>query len=129
MSDIYTDMAKVAQDLLAPTSQGGLGQGTIVLKRIIPGTPDHAQPWVPVAPQTITQTLRGAARGVSMRLVGSEVGGTIILASDRVATTEAPTIEYKAGDQMVVDGKAVQVLSVEKIPAAGTTVAVKWIIR
>lgn len=129
MSDIYTDMAKVAQDLLAPTSQGGLGQGTIVLKRIIQGTPDPAQPWVPVAPQTITQTLRGAVRGVSMRLVGSEVGGTIILASDRVATTEAPTIEYKAGDQMVVDGKAVQVLSVEKIPAAGTTVAVKWIIR
>lgn len=129
MSDIYTDMAKVAQDLLAPTSQAGLGQGTIVLKRIIPGTPDPAQPWVPVAPQTITQTLRGAVRGVSMRLVGSEVGGTIILASDRVATTEAPTIEYKAGDKMVVDGKAVQVLSVEKIPAAGTTVAVKWIIR
>lgn len=129
MTDIYTDMAKVAQDLLAPTSQGGLGHGTIVLKRIIPGIPDQAQPWVPVAPQTITQTLRGAVRGVSMRLVGSEVGGTIILASDRVATTEAPTIEYKAGDQMVVDGKAVQVLSVEKIPAAGTTVAVKWIIR
>ena len=129
MSDIYTEMAKVAQDLLAPTSQGGLGQGTIVLKRITPGTPDPEQPWVPVAPQTITQTLRGAVRGVSMRLVGSEVGGTIILASDRVATTEAPTIEYKAGDQMVVDGKAVQVLSVEKIPAAGTTVAVKWIIR
>lgn len=129
MSDIYTDMAKVAQDLLAPTSSNGLGQGSITITHIHPGTPDLAQPWVPVAPQTITQTLRGAVRGVSMRLVGSEVGGTIILASDRVATTEAPTIEYKAGDQMVVDGKAVQVLSVEKIPAAGTTVAVKWIIR
>lgn len=129
MSDIYTDMAKVAQDLLAPTSQGGLGQGTILLKRIIPGTPDNAQPWVPVAPQTITQTLRGAVIGVDTSLVGKSAGDSIILASDRVATTEAPTIEYKAGDQMVVDGKAVQVLSVEKIPAAGTTVAVKWIIR
>lgn len=129
MTDIYTDMAKVAQDLLAPTSQGGIGQGTILLKRITPGTPNPTKPWEPVTPQTTTQTLRGAVRGVSMRLVGSEVGGTIILASDRVATTEAPTIDYKAGDQMVVDGKAVQVLSVEKIPAAGTTVAVKWIIR
>lgn len=129
MSDFYSDLATMARDLLAPTSAGGLGQGTLVLKRITPGTPDPTKPWEPVTPQTTTQTLRGAVKGVSSKLIGVEVGGTVIVATDREAITEVPSIAYKAGDLFSVDGKEVRVISVQPIPAAGVVSAVKWIIR
>lgn len=128
MSDFYSDMAKMASDLLAPTSQGGLGQGSITLTRTTPGTPGP-NPWDPVTPVTQTVTIRGAVRGISKELVGTEVGGTVLLASDRVAICEVPSIEYTAGDVLAVDGVPVHVIAVEKIPAAGVTSAVKFYIR
>lgn len=129
MSDFYSDLATMARDLLAPTKAGGLGQGSISLTSITPGTPDPAKPWEPVSPTTTTQTLRGAVKGVSSKLIGVEVGGTVIVATDREAITEVPSIAYKAGDLFSVDGKEVRVISVQPIPAAGVVSAVKWIIR
>ena len=129
MSDFYSDLATMARDLLAPTSAGGLGQGTLVLTSITPGTPDTLEPWKPVTPQTTTQTLRGAVKGVSSKLIGVEVGGTVIVSTDREAITEVPSIAYKAGDLFSVDSKEVRVISVQPIPAAGTASAVRWIIR
>ena len=129
MSDFYSDLATMARDLLAPTSVGGLGQGALVLTSITPGTPDPLEPWKPVTPQTTTQTLRGAVKGVSSKLIGVEVGGTVIVSTDREAITEVPNIAYKAGDLFSVDGKEVRVISVQPIPAAGTVSAVRWIIR
>ena len=129
MSDFYSDLATMARDLLAPTSVGGLGQGTLVLTSITPGTPDPLEPWKPVTPQTTTQTLRGAVKGVSSKLIGVEVGGTVIVSTDREAITEVPNIAYKAGDLFIVDGKEVRVISVQPIPSAGTVSAVRWIIR
>lgn len=129
MSDFYSDLATMARDLLAPTSAGGLGQGTLVLTSITPGTPDQVEPWEPVIPQTTTQTLRGAVKGVSSKLIGVAAGETVIVATDREAITEVPSITYKAGDLLSVDGKEVRVLSVQPLPAAGTACAVKWVIR
>lgn len=128
MDDFYSDMGGVARDLLAPTSQGGLGQGEIVLTRKTPGTPGP-NPWDPVEPVTQTETLSGAVRGVSQRLVGTEVGGTVILASDRQAICAVPVLQYQAGDVLSVDGVPVHIIDFERIPAAGTTSAVKFIIR
>lgn len=125
----YDDMAKMARELLAPDTQGGLGQGSITLTRSTPGTPDPAEPWKPVAPTPQTATIRGAVRGISKELVGTEVGGTVLLASDRQAICEVPSIEYTAGDVLAVDGVPVHVIAVEKIPAAGTVSAVRFIIR
>jgi hypothetical protein len=115
--------------LLKPDSQGGLGQGVITLTRSTPGTPNPDAPWEPVEPITQTVTIKGAVRGVSERLVGTEVGDAVILASDKQAICEVPSIEYKAGDVLAVDGKPVHILSFSKIPAAGVTAAVKFIIR
>lgn len=129
MADFYSDMAKMAKGLLAPTSQGGLGQGEIKLTRKIPGTPDPLKPWEPVKPATQTEPLRGAVRGVSKQLIGTEVGGAVILASDRQAICEVPSIQYTAGDVLSVDGVPVHILSYERIPAAGIAAAVKFIIR
>lgn len=119
----------MARDLLAPTSQGGLGQGEIVLTRNVPGIPDEDQPWLPVEGSQQSETLDGAVRGVDSRLVGTESGSAVILASDRQAICTVPDMDYRAGDTLSVDGTPVTVISVENIPAAGTTVATRFIIR
>jgi len=125
----YDDMQAMTRDLLKPDSQGGLGQGVITLTRSTPGTPNPNAPWEPVEPTTQTVTINGAVRGVSERLIGTEVGDAVILASDKQAICEVPSIEYTAGDVLAVDGKPVHILSFSKIPAAGVTAAVKFIIR
>lgn len=127
--DFYASMAQTARELLAPTSAGGLGQGTIVLTRTTPGEPDEDKPWVPVEPTKKPETLDGAVKGVSSRLVGTEVGSSVILASDREAIVTVPSMGYEAGDVLSVDGVEVTIISVQRIPEAGTTAAVKFIIR
>lgn len=129
MADFYSDMAVVVAQLLAPTAQGGLGQGEIVLNRSTPGVENPDAPWEPVEPVTQSETLSGAVSGVSKKLVGTEVGGTVLLASDRQAICSVPSIGYTAGDTLVVDGAPVHIIAVEKIPAAGITSAVKFYIR
>lgn len=135
MADFYADMAKMAKGLLAPTSQGGLGQGEIKLTHVIPGDSDPDKPWEPVTPKKVTQVLRGAVKGIGKELVGTEVGGTVLLSSsklvssDRIAICEVPSIPYTAGDVLSVDGVPVHILSYERIPAAGIAAAVKFIIR
>lgn len=128
-SDFYQDMANMTRELLAPTSSGGLGQGVIQLIRITPGVPDSDKPWLPVRPTEQTELLKGAVKGVSSKLVGTEVGSAVIIASDREAICAAPSMQYQAGDILSVDGVRVNILSVQRIPEAGTTVAVKFIIR
>lgn len=129
MADFYADMAQMASELLAPTNQGGLGQGVIVLVRSTPGTPNPNAPWEPVTPTVTTETLKGAARGVDSRLVGTEVGGAVVLATDRQVICAPPAMQYRAGDTLSIDGVPVHVIAVEKIPAAGVTSAVKFIVR
>ena len=128
MADIYTRLQGTTRRLLRPAAQGGLGQGEIVLTRKTPGTPGP-NPWDPVEPVTQSETLRGEVRGVSQRLVGTEMGGTVILASDRQAICEVPQMQYQAGDTLSVDGTPVHIIAFERIPAAGTTSAVRFTIR
>lgn len=125
----YDDMAKMAEDLLKPDSQGGLGQGEIVLTHIEQGAPNPETPWIPVEPIKLQAVLNGVARGVSERLVGTEVNGVILVATDLVVTCAVPSMEYSAGDVLTIDGKQVDVISYDKIPAAGTTTAVRFIVR
>jgi len=129
MSDFYDDLADMASELLAPASSGGLGQGVIQLIRVTPGAVDPDKPWLPVEPTEKPETLKAAVRGVDSRLVGTEVGSAVILASDRQVICAPPAMGYQAGDILSVDGVRVTVLSVERIPAAGTVSAVRFIIR
>lgn len=127
-NDLYSRMAKTAERLLSPTSEGGLGQGVVELIHKSPGAAPIDE-WDIVELVTTTETLKAAVRGVDKRMVGVEVGGTVILSSDRQVICATPKIFYSPNDTLVVDGKPVTILSVEKLPAAGITVAVKFIIR
>jgi len=127
MADFYESMRRTAEELLSPTSQGGLGQGSIVLSR--QSSTPGANPWDPPVTTTTTETLKGAVRGVSKELIGVEMGGTVILASDRQAICAPPSMGYTAGDTIVVDGVPVHIVAVQPIPAAGVTSAIRFIIR
>ena len=127
-NDLYSRTAAVSARLLAPTSEGGLGQGVVILTRVTPGVPGP-NPWDPVTPTTQTETLRAAVRGVDRRLVGTSVGDAVILASDRQVICSPPVLEYQPGDTIAVDGVPVHMISVENLPAAGTRSAVKFLIR
>lgn len=129
MADFYEDMANVTRELLAPTSQNGLGQGQVVLSRKIPGTPDSDAPWIPVEDTFERETLRAAVRGVSKELVGTEAGSTVILASDRQAICAPISMGYTAGDTLIIDDTPVHIIAVQNIPAAGIVSAVRFIIR
>lgn len=129
MADFYSDLAKMASDLLAPTSQGGLGQGKIELTRIMHGVVDPDEPWQPVEEITQTVELRGAARGLTANLVGTEVGGVILVATDKEVICEVPSIGYVAGDILSIDGVPMTILNAERIPAAGVTSAVRFTVR
>lgn len=127
MADFYLDARQFVSQMLAPTSMNGLGQGQIVLSRITQGVPPND--WTPPEETIQSETIRGAVRGISKELVGTEVGGTILLMSDRQAICEVPKMAYTAGDILEVDGVPAKILSVTKIPAAGVTSAVRFLIR
>ena len=76
MADFYEEMLAMVDDLLAPTSADGLGQGTIELVHV-KNVSDPSQPWLPPVESVTSEVIRGAARGVSKNLVGTSIGDTL----------------------------------------------------
>lgn len=125
----YEDMRQVAIDLLAPTDEGGLGQGTIELVRYVPGA-EPANPWDPPAePSREVTPLDGVARGVGRELIGAPVPGGQVVATDLVVLVAPWGGEYKPTDTLEIDGHSVTVLKVQNIPEAGLTCAIRFIVR
>lgn len=105
------------------------GQGEIKLIRYTEGE-EPAEPWMPPSPPTRTElTLRGAAKGVGEKYIGSQAGGETIVASDREVIVAPFAGEYDPADVLEIDGDVTTVLSVQNIPAAGTVAAVRFICR
>lgn len=130
MADFYEQMAGVANELLAPTARGGLGQGVVKLVRYTPGAPP-ANPWdAPTQPSRTETVLRAAARGVSKQFVGVEVApGNPIVATDLQVIAAPWGGQYDPGDIIEIDGKPVTILRVDDIPAAGIVSAIRFIVR
>lgn len=130
MDDFYASMRQTAIDLLAPTSEGGLGQGTIELVRYVVA-PAPANPWDPPAPQEREITvLDGAARGVGKEMIGTPVeNGGQIVATDLQVIVAPWGGAYEPADVLELDDKSVTILKVENIPAVGTVCAVRFVVR
>ena len=130
MPDIYERMRATAQRLLAPTSEGGYGQGSIALVSYVPGSPPATE-WSPPSPPTREDTpLSGAVRGVGKELIGAPVeNGGQIVATDLQVIVAPWGGEYEAGQVMEIDGAPVTILKIENIPAAGTACAIRFIVR
>jgi hypothetical protein len=116
----YSRIQSTASRLLAR-----FAQGTVTLTRTTPGTPDPSTPWVPGTPTTATYTLDATVKGVSKEFID----GTTIVATDLEVTAAAFGTEPEPGDTLSIDGKAVTIVKQMRIPAAGTLVCWKWIVR
>lgn len=128
--DFYEEMADVARELLAPTSEDGLGQGTIELIRYLPAS-EPANAWDPPAPPEREITvLDGVTRGVGKDLIGApvETGGQIV-ATDLQVTVAPWGGVYEPADVLEIDGRPVTILSITNLPAAGVTCAHRFVVR
>lgn len=130
MADLYDEMANVARELLAPTNEGGMGQGLIQLVRLVPGPPP-VNPWDPPSdPVPEKTTLDGAASGVGKELIGAPVeSGGQIVASDIQVIVAPWGGTYEPGDVLELDGMPVTILKISNIPAVGTVCAIKFVVR
>ncbi|MDV3257745.1 MAG: hypothetical protein LOX97_08205 [Sphingomonas sp.] len=116
----YDDMQAVATDVLTE-----FAQGAVTLTRVTPGEVDPEEPWVVPEPETTSYALKAAVRGVSQELVdGSEV-----VASDLMVTAAVPEIVPAMTDLLEIDGRAMTLVRIDAIPAAGTVVAYRLIVR
>lgn len=130
MADFYDDMADVVREMLAPTSDGGLGQGSIALVRYVPGAAP-TNPWDPPAPPSrVVTPLDGAASGVAKELIGApvETGGQIV-ATDKQVIVAPWGGSYDPGDVLELDSAPVTVLKIDNIPAVGTVCAIRFVVR
>jgi hypothetical protein len=121
MVDIYARMQGTASRLL-----GKFKQGTVTLVRTTPGEPDEDEPWTPTEGEVDEYTLSAVAKGVSEQYVD----GTIILASDlEIVAAVAEVAPMMETDKIKVDGIVVTIIRKMQIPAAGTPVAYRLIVR
>lgn len=117
----YGRMKRTADRLL-----GRAEQGTVTLTRTTVGTNPDA-PWDPPAEPATTETvpLLSAVRGAGREWVDGET----ILATDLQAIIAVPAIMPAPGDVVMRDGDPLTVIRVQRIPEAGTTVAVRIFMR
>ncbi|WP_246676248.1 hypothetical protein [Mesorhizobium sp. B2-5-1] len=121
MAGFYDDMAEMVTELLQPDAAGGLGQGTVQLKRETPGVVDPDQPWVPVEPTVQTWPLNAAVKRLHQRYEN----GVLIVQTGDMVTFAVPEVEPELTDLIVIDGTDRAITNLMPIPAAGPTVAWK----
>lgn len=119
----YDEMRGVADELL-----GEFAQGSVTLTKVTPGTPGTPGPnaWdPPVTSDPVVYTLDATVKGVSRQFVD----GTTVLATDLEVTAAVFGAELEPADQLAIDGQVVVVVETLRVPAAGTLVAWKFIVR
>lgn len=126
----YVRMQGTATRLL-----GKYAQGVVTLSRTTTAEPDPETPWEPGEETTVVYMLAATVKGVSQRYVD----GSTVLATD-LEVTAAVTATDENGDEvsidpdmttdaLSVDGQAVEIVRDLSVPAAGTKVALRWIVR
>jgi hypothetical protein len=115
----YDEMQAFASEALAEFRQGAV---VLTKTTYYPG-PD--QPWEPGVPVTDTYPLDAVVKAVEDKYVD----GTTILATDRQVMCAVLPVEIEPGDGLTIDDVAVTIVKTMRIPAAGTAVAWKLIVR
>ena len=126
---IYTRAKATADRLLDPANLGAVSGAVVLTRRTFTTA---ANPWEDPVVNVQSETLKAQAFGVSSELIGSpanEPDGPVVLASDRMVISAVPVMGYRAGDVLAIDGAACTILRMWKIPAAGETSAVKFLVR
>lgn len=119
MSAFYQRMkTNVADKLLKQFKQGD-----IVLVQTV--TTPAPNPWDAPVTTELRTPLDAIAKGVSEQYVD----GVTILSTDIEIVSAAPLVATKVSDFIEIDGKTTTLLRIIPIPAAGLTVAHKFLVR
>lgn len=115
MATFYEEMAAVAQDLLAPESEGGFGKSSAAIRRTTTtgGSPSN--------PTQITTDY--ACDVVVTKYSVMERQSSLIHATDRkvVISTKGLTITPTNADRLVIDGKACEIVQIDPVEPGDTT--------
>src|SRR5690606_18115266 len=126
---------QMANELLAPDAQGGLGQGTVQIKRIVVSAPPNN--WTPGTETETVWTLRAAVRRLHQRY---ENGVLIVETGDQIVSGTMATLVMVGGvavapveqafepqnsDIIVIDAQDRAIDNITPIPGAGTVSAWK----
>lgn len=137
MADFYEEMAGVAAEMLAPASEGGLGQTGVVLIRKRTAPPDPLKPWERAEVTEELETLKAAVSGAVSSSAGGALGfgvtGFAMLATDKVVVAAVPAMDWRMDGEGVlsvsVNDQRTAVVYVEAVPEAGTPVVIKFVLR
>jgi hypothetical protein len=134
MSEFYDDMRDMAGDVLAD-----FAQGTVILRRVVPGMSDPATPWVPPTEDTTTEfTLAATAKRLHQRYENGvliiETGDMLTISprawlvqfeGEPVDPPHQVDLEPLITDTLVIDGVERVITNLTPVPAAGDPVAWK----
>lgn len=116
----YDEMADMAQELLLPDEEGGLGQGVVQLKRLTQGV--ATEPGEPAGTiSTQLYTLRAAVKRVHRRYEN----GVLVIETGDIVTFAVPETVPEITDKLVIDGAERVITGLTPIAGAGTTVVWK----
>ena len=117
MADLYTRMRGRATRLLDKYGQGSVAY-------IQPGSvsgPGYA----PVVGTPTTHTLDATVTGVAQQYVD----GTTILATDLMVMCSVFGAEPTVAGHLTIDGRTLQIVRVDRVPAAGTVIVWRLFVR
>lgn len=125
----YDDMAAMVHDVLRPDAEGGLGQGTVTLKRVT--TTPGANPWDDPTEAVVTYPLAAAVKRLHQRYEGGvlivETGDMVTFAVPTIPASEDPAIPANTPhptDLLAIDGNDRAITNLTPLPGAGQ--AVMW---
>lgn len=116
----YSDMADMVQELLLPDADGGLGQGAVLLKRIVSSSPGENE-WDPPTETVETWPLKAAVKRIHQRYEN----GVLIVETGDMVTFAVPAVVPVLTDKIVIDGVERVISNLTPVPPAGTVVAWK----
>lgn len=115
---IYTELKEVTSEILKEFKQG-----TVVLRKMAPAAGPADNPGTP----TITShTLDAVVKGVSFKYVSQ---GFAVASDLEVTSAILSGVTPSEKDSIVIDDVRYKIIQMMKIPAAGTTLAWKFIVR
>lgn len=119
MADFYTELQGVAADVLTEFKQGVI--------QLVATTPGIGPAHNPGNPTTVSTTLPGAVvLGIEQRYMAQAL---VVGAEKQVTSSVVAGIDPKNGYKITIDGTPFRIVEVINVPAAGTPVVWKFLIR
>lgn len=114
----YDEMRDTASEILSEFAQGAIN--------LVKAGNKTGDPWKPTTGTPTTVPLKATAKGVALKYISSGVA----VAGDVMVTASANSEAVPdMADSVTIDGVRFKIVSIERVPAAGTTVVYILICR